>query len=117
MNQNLINYFDKLHSSSNEEQVIENLKKILKNFNTVSYKTIIMSNPYFKSLVLDIKSDVITEMELMKRLIKLEIENLNSQLNQINTTVDFYKLKNLRRECVFMLNELENRQNDLYLLF
>jgi Mg2+ and Co2+ transporter CorA len=113
----LLEYLDKLHLSSTEDEVIEMLKKIMKNFASTDYKAIIMANPYFKSLVLDLKGDIIKEMTLMMDLIKIEIENLNDQLSKVSSTADFLKLKDLRRECVFLLTELEARQNDLYLLF
>lgn len=112
----LLEYLDKLHLSSTEDQVIENLKRLMKNFNSDTYKEVIMSNPYFKSLVLDLKVDIIKEMTLMTDLIKVEIDNLNLKLNKTNNTEDFLKLKDLRRECVYLLTELETRQHDLYLL-
>jgi hypothetical protein len=117
MKLSLLEYLDKLHLSSTEDEVIETLKRIMKNFASTDYKAIIMINPYFKSLVLDLKGDIIKEMTLMMDLIKIEIENLNDQLSKVSSTADFLKLKDLRRECVFLLTELEARQNDLYLLF
>jgi hypothetical protein len=112
----LLEYLDKLHLSTNEDQVIDTLKRLMKNFNSDTYKAVIMSNPYFKSLVLDLKGDIIKEMTLMMDLIKAEIDSLNSKLNKTNSTEDFLKLKDLRRECVYLLTELETRQHDLYLL-
>jgi hypothetical protein len=117
MKLSLLEYLDKLHLSSTEDEVIETLKRIMKNFASTDYKAIIMTNPYFKSLVLDLKEEVSKEMSLMKDLITVEIDNLNSQLNKTNNTADFLKLKDLRRECVYLLTELEARQHDLYLLF
>ena len=117
MKLSLLEYLDKLHLSSTEDEVIETLKRIMKNFASTDYKAIIMTNPYFKSLVLDLKGDIIKEMTLMMDLIKIEIENLNDQLSKVSRTADFLKLKDLRRECVFLLTELEDRPNDLYLLF
>jgi hypothetical protein len=117
MKLSLLEYLDKLHLSSTEDEVIETLKRIMKNFASTDYKAIIMTNPYFKSLVLDLKGDIIKEMTLMMDMIKIEIENLNDQLSKVSNTADFLKLKDLRRECVFLLTELEARQNDLYLLF
>jgi len=117
MKLSLLEYLDKLHLSSTEDEVIETLKRIMKNFASTDYIAIIMTNPYFKSLVLDLKGDIIKEMTLMMDMIKIEIENLNDQLSKVSNTADFLKLKDLRRECVFLLTELEARQNDLYLLF
>jgi len=117
MKLSLLEYLDKLHLSSTEDEVIETLKRIMKNFASADYKAIIMINPYFKSLVLDLKGDIIKEMTLMMDMIKVEIDNLNDQLSKVSKTEEFLKLKDLRRECVYLLTELEARQNDLYLLF
>ena len=117
MKLSLLEYLDKLHLSSTEDEVIEMLKKIMKNFASTDYKAIIMINPYFKSLVFDLKGDIIKEMTLMMDMIKVEIDNLNDQLSKVSNTTEFLKLKDLRRECVYLLTELEARQNDLYLLF
>ena len=54
---------------------------------------------------------------LMMNMIKVEIDNLNDQLSKVSKTEEFLKLKDLRRECVYLLTELEARQSDLYLLF
>lgn len=116
MNQKLIEDLDSLHKAESEDQVIVNLSKILKGYSTITYKHIIMPNPYFKSLITDIKSDIINEMEHMKNMLSIEIENLNKELSNTTSKEEFTKYKNLRRECVFMLNELDNRQKDLYLL-
>ena len=112
----LLEYLDKLHLSTTEEQVIDTLKRLMKNFSSNNYKGVIMANPYFKSLALDLKEEVSKEMSLMKDLITVEIDNLNSRLNKTNNTEDYLKLKDLRRECVHLLTELEARHHDLYLL-
>jgi hypothetical protein len=112
----LLEYLDKLHLSTTEEQAIDTLKRLMKNFSSNNYKGVIMTNPYFKSLALDLKEEVSKEMNLMRNLITVEIDNLNSQLNKTKNTADFLKLKDLRRECVHLLTELEARQHDLYLL-
>jgi hypothetical protein len=117
MKLNLLEYIDKLYLSTTEDEVIHVLKRIMKNFACHYYKDIIMTNPYFRSIILDIKPDIIKEMSFMIHMIKIEIENLNEQLSNATNTVEFLKLKDLRRECVYLLTELEARQNDLYLLF
>ena len=116
MNQNLIEDLDKLHTSESEDQIIECIRKILKGYSTITYKHILMPNPYFKSLITDIKPDIIQEIEHMKDMISIEIQNLNKELSNTSNQKDFIRYKKLRRDCVFMLNELDNRQKDLYLL-
>lgn len=116
MKKQLSDYLDVLHKASDEESVMNTLVKIIKNFNVSSYREIIMSNPYFKSLIIDIKGGIIIEMDSMIEMIKVEIENLNGELLLCNRTEDFIKFKELKRECVFLLTELENRKTDLYLL-
>lgn len=116
MKKELSDYLDELYSADDEDSVTYTLTRIVKNFNVSTYKDIIMENPYFKSLVLDIRGNIIIEMNNMITLIKEEIDNLNRELSFTSNDEDFSQFKELKRECVFLLTELENRKTDLYLL-
>lgn len=114
MNRKVIDdYLLKLNSSQNEEEVLIILKKIIKTFSVDSYREFIMNNPYFKTLIPDIKLEVIEEMMVMRNTIKDEIYNLDKELIKSMSQSDFLKLKGLKRECIYLLNELENRKVDL----
>ncbi len=106
-------YIVRLNSSQNEEEVLIVLKKIIKTFSVDLYREFIMSNPYFKTLIPDLKIEVIEEMMEMRDTIRDEIYNLDKELIKSISQSDFLKLKGLKRECIYLLNELENRKVDL----
>jgi thiamine pyrophosphokinase len=54
-----------LHKSKDEEEV-KNLKIIIKSFNISLYKELILSNPYFSSLIIDIKDDILIEITIKR---------------------------------------------------
>jgi hypothetical protein len=116
MKNNIEEIFTKLHTCDNEEQVILNLKRIIKGFNVSSYKERLLSNPYFSSLVSDIKGDILEEINLVKRNIEDEIEIINKELANTTNHIDFNKLKELKRDCISLLYEVNDRINDLILL-
>ena len=116
MKKNIEEIFTKLHTCDNEEQVILNLKRIIKGFNVSSYKERLLSNPYFSSLVSDIKGDILKEINLVKRNIEDEIEIINKELTNTTNHIDFNKLKELKRDCISLLYEVNDRINDLILL-
>ena len=102
-----------LHSSINEDEVIKTLKTIIKSFNISLYKEIILSNPYFKSLIMDIKVEIIEEIEIVKEDIKSQIYGINNQLSKPITQDTFLRLKDLKRQCIKLLFEIDNRIKDV----
>ncbi len=113
---NIDDYFKKLYNSSTEEEVIKNLKTIIKSFNVFTYKDEIMSNLYFSLLVSEIKGDILFEIGLVKDNIELEIKNIDYTLSKPISINDFNRLKDLKRECMGLLYEINDRINDLILL-
>lgn len=105
-----------LHNSVNEDEVIKTLKTIIKSFNISLYKEIILSNPYFKSLITDIKEEIIEEIKIVKEDIKNQIGGINDQLSKSITQDDFLRLKDLKRQCIKLLFEIDNRIKDVSLL-
>jgi hypothetical protein len=116
MKNNIEDLFDKLHSSGSEEEVIKNLKSIIKSFNVSTYKEKIMSNPYFSLLIVDIKGDILFEIGLIRDNIELEIRGIDDTLSKPINVNDFNRLKDLKRECMGLLYEINDRINDLILL-
>lgn len=116
MKNNIEDFFEKLHCSSNEEEVIINLKRIIKSFNVSSYKERLMDNPYFSLLISEIKGDILFEIGLVRDNIELEIRNIDDTLSKPINVNDFNRLKDLKRECIGLLYEINNRINDLILL-
>jgi len=106
-----------LKSAQNEEEVFINMTKIIKGFSSEYYKNDLYENPYFKSIIPDVKKTVISEMNEIRKSIVDEINNINLELTKTNTQSkydDSYdKLKSLKRDCVNLLIELDNRLEEL----
>lgn len=116
-------FFIDLKNSQNEEEVINNLTKIIKGFTSDYYKSDLLENPYFKSLVPEIRDTISKELEGLKSSLKEEIKAIEEELVKLNKNgvvsvknTDISKLKDLKRECVILIKELNNRLEDLHLL-
>ena len=107
---------ENLETSRTEEDIVENLTKIVKNFNVNQYSEKVLSNPYFKSLIPDVKKIIFEEMKYFKDSIKEEISEIDNELKNPNNSKSFDKLKSLRRDCVSLLYEIEQREKDINLL-
>jgi len=106
-----------LKSAQNEEEVFVSITKIIKGFSSEYYKNDLYENPYFKSIIPDVKKTVISEMNEVRKSIVDEINSINLELTKTNTQSkydDSYdKLKSLKRDCVNLLIELDNRLEEL----
>jgi gas vesicle protein len=101
-----------LEQSTTEEDILDNLMKIVRGFSVSQYKGIVLSNPYFKSLIPDIKTVIYEEIKFYRDSIKEEIEEIEKELNNSeNKYAD--KLKSLKRDCVSLLYEIDQREKDL----
>lgn len=109
-------HFEKLYLACSEEEVIIHLKNIIKGFNVSVYKDKIMDNPYFNMLVKDIKGDILSEITLVKDNIESEIRGIEDALGKPISIGDFNKLKELKRECMGLLYEVNDRINEIILL-
>jgi hypothetical protein len=107
--------FEKLKNSKNEEEVYHNLKEILKSCSINSYRSDILDNPYFRVLIPDIVNEVIEDLNNIKRSIETEVLRIDSELSKILHTdnKDVDKLKDLKRECISLIVEVEVRESDL----
>ena len=103
--------FETLDKSTTEEDILHNLTKIVKGFSIDQYKNRVLSNPYFKSLIPDIKSIIYKELQFYKESINDEIKEIDKELNGDNSFPD--KLKSLRRDCISLLYEIEKREKEL----
>ena len=95
---------DKLKSSYTEEDIIENLTHIVKGFSADIFKEDLVHNPFFKSLLIDIKDDVIGDLFEFKKSIEDEIDLINTGIKDGD---DVDKLIQLKIECKLLLNEVE----------
>ena len=112
-----------LKSAQNEEEVITNITKIIKGFTSDYYKNDLYENPYFKSFIPEVKEVISTELSTIKSTINEEIKSIDGEILKLNqqgiTSIkdpDYSKLRQLKKECLILIKELENRLQDLLLL-
>lgn len=112
-----------LKSAQNEEEVISSITKIIKGFTSDYYKNDLYENPYFKSLLTDVKQNIISELGEIKSTIEDEIRAIEDEIIKLNnigiTSVkdpDISKLRDLKRECILLIKELDERLKDLKFL-
>jgi hypothetical protein len=102
---------DKLKSAKTEEEIIDHLVKMVKGFNISMYKDLFDSNPYYKSLLIDVKEVIIEDIEVLKTTIKDEIGIIDTELKNGNKEVD--KLKELRIDCELLLSQLVSKEENI----
>ena len=95
---------EKLKSSYTEEDIIENLTYIVKGFSVHMFKEDLIQNPFYKSLLIDIKSDILGDLFGFKKSIEDEVDLINTG---IESGDDVDKLIQLKIECKLLLNEIE----------
>jgi len=112
-----------LKSAQNEEEVITNITKIIKGFTSDYYKNDLYENPYFKSFIPEVKEVISTELSTIKSTINEEIKSIDGEILKLNqqgiTSIkdpDYSKLRQLKKECLILIKELDNRLQDLLLL-
>ncbi len=103
---------EKLETSNTEEEIVRNLTKIVKGFSVPLYKNRILSNPYYKSLICDVKEEVRKEIDIIRESIVDEISAIDIELKRTDNKY-FDKLKELKRECISLLYEIDERKKDI----
>ena len=110
------NLFESLSNSKNEEEVYQTLKRILKESSSLLYKDKILENPYFRSLIPEVREDVLFDINLIKETINEEIQAIDEELIKSlkdDRISDQRKLKELKRECIALLYEVDERRKDI----
>lgn len=103
---------ERLENSTTEEEIVKNLTKIVKGYNVSLYKNRILSNPYYNSLIPEVKIEVRKEILQIRESIVDEIKEIDKELSKSNNSyID--KLKELRRDCVALLYEIDEREKDI----
>lgn len=109
-----------LMKSNTEVDIIKNLKYLIKNKTSEFCSSEVLKNPYFKSLIPEIKDEIIYEIEDIKSeidsevdMIELEIENLNKK--NIDKSYDKFilDLESLKRDCISLIYEIEDRKREI----
>ena len=112
-----------LKSAQNEQEVIDKLTKIIKGFTSDFYKSDLYENSYFKSLLFEIKDDIYKELIQIKSTLNEEIVAINNEISKLNddgitsiNETNISKLRQLKKDCILLIKELDDRLNDLYQL-
>lgn len=104
---------NELEYSKNEDDVLDNLKKIVKAFEPHIYNPILNSNSYYKSLILDVKALVLNDIEISISDIRNEIKSINDSLNDPAKKNWYSDLNKLKQDCVSLLFELSERKSQI----
>jgi len=108
-----------LKSSQNEDEVLDNITKIIKGFSSDYYKNDLYENPYFKTFIPEVKLMIKSELKQLKDNLKDEISGINDEIVKLNKTgktsddETISKLKDLKTECIILIKELDDRIQDL----
>ena len=109
--------FEKLENSQSEDEVYSNLKQILKESSSQLYKNKILENPYFKSLIKEVREEVLQDISVIRSTIKSEIEAIDEEIVNLikkdKNNRHIEKFKELKRECISLIYEIDERKKDL----
>ncbi len=104
-------------SAGTEEEVVVALTKIVKAYPVNFYVELVKTNPFFNVLIPDIKTEVLKELSKLKKSITKEIKVIESDMNSIIGNSEFdeqlQKLKTLKEECYMLINEVDEKYQDL----
>lgn len=95
-----------LKSSNTEDEILIHLTFIVKGFNISLYKEILLSNPYYKSLLVDVKEDVLFDLKKLKKVVEEEILSIDDVLKKEGDSI---KLRELKGDCLSLSYEIDNK--------
>ena len=118
MSKQEFNYLlEKLENSRTEDEVYSSLKQILKESSSQLYKNKILENPYFRSLIKEVREEVLEDISVIRSTIKSEIEAIDEEivnlLKRDKNDRHIQKFKELKRECISLIYEIDERRKDL----
>lgn len=105
-----------LKSSNTEESILKNLVKLVKLYNQEQYKEIILSNPFYKSLIPDIQKEITEDLDKIAKSINEEIIGIESELKKIVNKDSENQLKSLKKDCLSLLYEIDERKKEIEML-
>ena len=82
-----------LKDSKTEEEILDYLIKLVKAFNLSEYNDVFQSNPYYKSLIPDIKPVVINDISKIRKDIVNEIEKIDKEAGLLIKYIDDIKIE------------------------
>jgi hypothetical protein len=104
------NALEILKSSNTEEEILSNLNFIVKGFNISLYKDILLSNPYYKDLLTDVREDVLFDLNKLKEVVEEEISSINEIIKKDGDSI---KLRDLKGDCISLSHEIDKKILDI----
>jgi hypothetical protein len=95
-----------------EESILECLIKIVRGFNPHEYKELVFQNPYYKSLLPEIKDFVLKEISVLKNSVSEEIDGIDIELKKVDNKNE-KALKELKKDCLSMIYEIDERLKEI----
>lgn len=102
---------EELNNSKTEEDILDLLIQIVKRFGPGEYREVFL-NPFYKSLIPDIKKDVLKEIEFLRNSISEEIDAIEDELKKVDNE-NQEKLRNLKRDCISLIYEIDEKKKDI----
>ena len=81
--------------------------------NSETVSCYLYKNPYYKSLIPDIQKDIIEDLEKISFSITKEIEIIESDLKKIGSKDSEKELKNLKKDCLSLIYEIDERKKEI----
>lgn len=105
-----------LKKANTEEDILNNLVKMVKRFDQEHYKEIIYSNPFYKSLIPDIQKEVLSELDQLAKSISEEISTIENDLKKIGNKDSEKQLKSIKKDCLSLIYEIDERKKEIMML-
>ncbi len=103
---------EELGKLKTEESILECLIKIVRGFNPSEYKELVFHNPYYKSLLPEIKDFVLKEISVLKNSVSEEIDGIDIELKKVDNK-NKKTLKELKKDCLSMIYEIDERLKEI----
>lgn len=94
-----------LRSSKSEEEIFGYLTFIVKGFCVSLYKDIILENPYYSDLFLDIRKDVLLDLQNLRETIEEEMKSIEEEMEKTAQP----ELKALKGDCLSLIYEVDRK--------
>jgi hypothetical protein len=101
---------ESLKNCKTEEEILIHLTFIVKGFDISLYKDILLSNPYYKDLLIDVREDVLFDLNKLKEVIKEEISSIEEIIKKDG---DSSKLKDLKGDCISLSYEIDRKISEI----
>lgn len=102
---------EELNNSKTEEDILTLLIQIVKRFGPGEYREVFL-NPFFKSLIPDIKKSVLKDIDFLRNSIEEEIDAIDTELKKVDNPNE-EQLRNIKRDCISLIYEIDEKQKDI----